>query len=108
MTLNLPRPIATYLEADAAGDAQACAQCFTEDAVIHDESRSLAGHEAIIKWKTHAHAKYQYTVEPLGLREGQGAVVMHARLAGTFPGSPVEVDYRIVLRDGLIAELSID
>lgn len=108
MPLVLPKSIADYLSADAANDAAAAARCFSEDALVRDEGGDIRGRDAIIRWKKAAHAKYQYTVEPLGLREDGDAVVMRARLAGTFPGSPVDVDYTFVLKDELIAQLSID
>lgn len=108
MSLVLPKSIAKYLEADAANDAATAAICFSEDALVRDEGGDIRGLDAIVRWKEAAHARYQYTVEPLGLREDGKTVVMRARLAGTFPGSPVDVDCRFVLRDGLIARLSID
>lgn len=108
MTYVLPKTIADYLTADAAVDAEASGQCFTEDALVHDEGRDIRGRDAIVQWKAAGHAKYQYTAELLGFREDDETVVVHAGLTGNFPGSPVEIDYRFILRDGLIAELSID
>jgi len=37
MTLDAPEPIAAYLAAEEAKDADALSCCFTEDGTVHDE-----------------------------------------------------------------------
>ncbi len=37
MTLNVPEPVAAYLAAEEAKDADALSRCFTEDGTVHDE-----------------------------------------------------------------------
>lgn len=108
MTFVLPKPIADYLAADAATDPRACTRVFTDDALVHDEAKEIRGRDAIVRWKAAAHTKYQYTAQPLEVKEEGETVVVRTRLAGNFPGSPVDVDYRFVLHGDLIAELSID
>jgi len=39
MTLGAPEPIAAYLAAEEAKDADALSRCFTEDGTVHDEGR---------------------------------------------------------------------
>ena len=108
MTQQLPAPIATYLAAEAAQDPDILARCFTADALVHDEHHDYRGIDAIIAWKHAAHAKYQYTMEPLDAT-AEGAVVrLRARLAGNFPGSPVEVTQTFTLVGDRIATLSIE
>ena len=50
MTLNLPKPVAAYFNADKA-DSESFSQCFTEDAVVKDEGHTYTGRAAIKKWK---------------------------------------------------------
>jgi hypothetical protein len=43
MTLELPKAIRAYIEGSNAHDADACAACFADDAVVRDETRLLLG-----------------------------------------------------------------
>ena len=54
--INLPAPISDYFAADAK-NAEAVAQCFTDDAVVRDEGKTYVGREAIRAWKAEASAK---------------------------------------------------
>src|SRR6266436_3733501 len=51
MTLDAPEPIAAYLAAEEAKDADAVSRCFTEDGTVHDEGRDYRGRDAIRQWK---------------------------------------------------------
>jgi hypothetical protein len=107
MTLDLPGPVATYLAEEQAKDPDMLALCFADDALVHDEGRDYRGIEAIVAWKRDAEAKYQYVMEPLDSSVSDQTVKLHARLTGTFPGSPVEVDYTFTLANGKITSLEI-
>lgn len=107
MAIELPAPIARYFAADQGLDATAVAIQFAEDAVVKDEGHSYAGREAIRQWKTVSSAKYTYTVDPFAIADEAGLIVVTAHLTGDFPGSPVDLRYRFVLKNGLIAELEI-
>jgi len=50
-SLNLPKPVAAYFIADKV-DGEAVSQCFTENAVVKDESQTHKGRAAIKTWKT--------------------------------------------------------
>lgn len=108
MTIALPPPFATFFAADAAADIEGFLGCFARDAVVTDERQTHRGHEAIRAWKTRAAAQYDYVAEPFAFTEESGGrSVVTARLTGNFPGSPVDLHYRFVLADGLIAALEI-
>jgi hypothetical protein len=66
------------------------------------------GREAVRAWKQEAQAKYNYTLEVLGSSEHGANVTLTVRLTGTFPGSPVELEYVFELANGKIASLTID
>ncbi|WP_230626190.1 nuclear transport factor 2 family protein [Cupriavidus necator] len=107
MNVTLPPPLDAYLNAEATTDTASLADCFTADAVVRDEGRTIEGLDAIQAWKKDSKTKYQYSVEPLGVSQDGAAVTMHARLTGAFPGSPVELTYTFVLTGGKIASLEI-
>jgi hypothetical protein len=105
MTLDLPAPIAAYFTADR-GDAEAVAQCFTENAVVKDEGQTYNGRAAIKRWKEEASAKYQYRSEPVACEPKDGRVFT-SRLTGNFPGSPVSLRFFFGLEGNRIASLEI-
>ena len=107
MSVNLPKPIAAYFAAEKAGDAGALARCFANDGVVHDEGGSFTGKSAIERWNAAAHAKYHHTVVPLSATDGDGAIAVLCRVAGDFPGSPVELQHVFRLDDETIASLEI-
>ena len=106
MTLQLPKPIAKYFAADRR-DANAVAECFTENAVVVDENHTHTGREAIRRWKQSASTRYRYTSEPIGVEEQSGKTVVTTRLTGSFPGSPVTLRYVFELAADSIASLEI-
>lgn len=104
--LNLPEPIAAYFDADSQ-DAQAVARCFTKDGLVLDEGKTHSGLGAIEAWKTDSSAKYTYTAKPHTLEKQGRTYVVTAHVAGSFPGSPVDLRYRFALERGKIATLEI-
>ena len=107
MPLTLPGPVATYLAAVKARDADMLALCFADDAVVHDEDREHRGLDAIKSWKRETDTKYRYVAEPLDVSVDGNLVKLRARLIGDFPGSPVELDYLFTLADDKITSLEI-
>ena len=105
-SLNLPKPIAAYFTEDK-GDGEAVSQCFTENAVVKDEGHTHKGRAAIKEWKTHATAKYEYTIEPFACEEKDGKTVVTCHLVGNFPGSPVDLRFFFKLEGDKIASLEI-
>jgi hypothetical protein len=106
MSIDLPKPVATYFAADKA-DGEAVARCFTLDAVVKDEGHTFHGLDEIKRWKVQASTKYAYTSEPFAF-ERQGAMtVVTSRLTGNFPGSPVDLRYFFRLEGDKIASLEI-
>lgn len=103
MPIALPEPIADYFAA-ATSDAAAC---FRDDAVVTDERRTHVGTDAIRAWRTEAAAKYSYTSTPVSADERDGRWSVTAHVAGTFPGSPVDLRYVFTLDGDRIAALEI-
>ena len=51
--------------------------------------------------------KYEFKSEILRAVEKPGAAVVTAKLSGTFPGSPVDLDFRFTLKGKRISSLEI-
>ena len=107
MTIELPKAIGDYIEADKAFAAEAVAACFAPTAIVKDEGITYAGRDAIRRWKAESSAKYTYAVEPCSIADEGGRTVVTSCLAGDFPGSPIELRYFFVLDGDKIAELEI-
>jgi len=107
LKIKLPQPVERYLAAEKAKDVDALAECFADNALVHDEAHDHRGREAIRKWKHEADTKYQFVVEPLDASVRENIVMVRARLTGNFPGSPVELDHKFTLANNKIASLEI-
>jgi len=107
MALNVPEPVAAYLAAEEAKDADALSRCFTEDGTVHDEGQDYHGRDSIRQWKQAADAKYRYVFQTMNVQTLGELVTVRARLTGEFPGSPVELDHIFKLSAYKIASLQI-
>jgi len=106
--ITLPEPVANFLVADRAKDTDLVARCFTNDAFVHDEGKDYRGVDAIKAWSQGAFAKYEHVIEPLDATVATDTVNLHARLSGSFPNSPVELNFRFRLANDKIARLEIN
>src|SRR5437899_13001002 len=93
MTLDAPEPIAAYLAAEEAKDADALSRCFTEDGTVHDEGRDYRGRDAIRQWKQAADEKYRYVLQMVNAQTHGNEGNVRARIAGEVHGSPVALDH---------------
>jgi ketosteroid isomerase-like protein len=107
MALNVPEPVAAYLAAEEAKDADALSRCFTEDGTVHDEELSYRGRDSIRQWKQAADGKYRYLLQTVNVQTFGDLVTVRARLTGDFPGSPAELDHIFKLSNDKIASLEI-
>jgi len=107
MSVDLPTPIALYIAAENRGDVEALAQCFSEDAVVRDEDKTIEGLVAIKQWKAETRKQYQHRIEPLALAQKDGKTVVTNRLTGNFPGSPIELEFVFTLDGDKIVWLEI-
>ena len=107
MLPTLPTAIGTYFEAANTDDADRVAACFTDDALVHDESQDIRGRDAIRAWAAEARRKYRFHAEVLSAEADIDRTTVTAHLTGDFPGSPVDLTYRFKLADQKIAALQI-
>jgi len=107
MSIELPARIAGYFAAENSDDAEALTACFTPDAVVRDEGRRIQGIAAIKAWKREGKAKYQHKIKVIGAAETGGETIVRGLVSGNFPGSPLELAFAFVLRDGRITALEV-
>jgi len=107
MSVDLPTPIAIFIDAENRGDAEALALCFAQDAVVRDEGRTIEGLAAIKLWMAETKRKYQHTMEPLASAPKDDKTILTTRLTGNFPGSPLDVRFIFGLDGNKIASLEI-
>ena len=108
MSLKLPKPISTYLAAVDAKDVNMLALCFSEEAVVHDEGGDYRGLDAIKSWSEETQRKYRYAMEALDASVTGKTVRVRAKVTGSFPGSPVELDHLFTLANDKIISLTIE
>lgn len=104
--LTLPDPIAAYLEADKRGPDDV-ARCFTAQGVVKDKGQTHVGRDAIKAWKAESSTLYTYTQEPFAMEQVGDLHVVSSHVAGSFPGSPIDMKLIFRLERGLIASLRI-
>ena len=107
MSIQLPAPIALYIQIGNSSAPERVPECFAPDAIVRDEGQTYEGLNAIKNWMTATKRKYGHTITPLDLVEGDDQTVLRARLAGNFPGSPVTVNFSFVLAAEKIRSLEI-
>ncbi|AAK90580.1 polyketide cyclase [Agrobacterium tumefaciens] len=107
MTLNLPKAIEAYFEADRTSSPDAIAATFTENGIVKDKGKTHRGRAAILAWMADEAQQYSYTVEPFLMTTKNGKTQVTAHAAGDFPGSPIDLRFFFVLAGEKVAELEI-
>jgi hypothetical protein len=105
--MALPSAIARYFEAANRFDHVEAGKCFAIDARVHDESRDYVGSAAIEHWIQETSRKYRPRFEIRHFDLNGEQVLATVEVSGTFPGSPIELEYQITLSEGLISELVV-
>ena len=105
--MQLPPAIDLYVRIENSGDVEALSGCFAPNATVRDEGRSYQGLAAIREWKADTKKKYNHSVTPLEVIDRDGKTVLKAQLSGSFPGSPVTLEFSFLLENGKIVSLEI-
>ena len=106
--MNIPEIVTRYLDAANRFNVADAANCFSPDAHVHDENHDYTGLDAVRDWIGETSRKYRPQSEVLTARAQANGLLLTARVSGSFPGSPVDLDYAITLRDGKISSLKIE
>jgi hypothetical protein len=106
--MNLPITIRSYIDASNAHDVNSILVCFNEDAVVRDENATHRGKIEIEHWVRTTIEKYNFQFKPLSSQERDNETVVSVEISGTFPGSPISLDYHFAVAGDKIASLTID
>jgi ketosteroid isomerase-like protein len=107
MTLSLPEKLAAYFAAVNRRDVDGMLSCFAEDALVRDEGEDMRGRAEIRAWIEKTTEKYGITAEIEGMEAHGDAIKIAARVSGTFPGSPITLNYNFTLGAREIVGLEI-
>jgi hypothetical protein len=106
--MKLPTVIQSYIDASNAHDVNSILVCFNEDAVVRDENATHRGKIEIERWARTTIEKYNFQFKPLSSQERDNETVVSVEISGTFPGSPISLDYHFNIAGDKIASLTID
>mgnify|MGYP001581223266 CR=1 FL=1 len=105
MTINLPKPIADYVEANARLDIDGMIRPFLPDAVFIDNGKRYEGLAEIRRLLEEEAIAVKAIFTPDTVREEGGDIVLDGPAHGDFPGSPLRFTYRFTLAHGAIKSL---
>lgn len=89
-------------------DAMLLAHVFDPDAVVTERGRLFKGIASIVAWHLDFEARHPaHWFEPLLLKRDSWRVRARMRVRGAFPGSPVDLSYRIEMQDHRIVAIHV-
>src|SRR5437016_2534853 len=104
--VKLNPTVAAYVEESNAGNVDALAARFTDDAVVADEGQTHRGIEEIRRWLVKTREEYHFKLEPLDVADEGGEIIVTCLVSGTFPGSPIRIRFFFTLEGDKIAALT--
>ena len=107
MSMDLPRPIADYVAANARLDIDGMMKPFLPDAVFTDNGKRFEGQSAIRHLIEEEVIPVKAIFVPDTVREEDGDVVVEGPAHGDFPGSPLRFTYRFTLANDAIKTLEV-
>ena len=108
MPINLQPIIQKYIDASNTHDVKSILACFNDHAVVRDENATHRGKIDIEHWATTTIEKYKFQFKPLSADERGGKTILSVEVSGSFPGSPVTLDYHFTIANDKIQSLIID
>jgi len=106
--MNPPPVIQSYIAASNAHDVKGIMECFTDDAVVRDENATRHGKIDIGRWATETIQKYKFKFKPLSAGKRGAETILSVEVSGSFPGSPIMLDYHFTIANDKIQSLIID
>lgn len=105
--IDLDTPISEYYAACNGQDFDALVALFALDAMVEDEERIHRGAGEIRLWAERTQEEYGFTLVPLESRQEADRIVVSTKVSGTFPGSPIELNFAFRLAGDKISALTI-
>jgi len=106
--MNLPPVIQTYIGASNAHDMKGIVDCFADDAVVRDENAIRHGKTDIERWAAETIRKYKFQFKLLRADVRGAETILSVEVSGSFPGSPVTLDYHFTIANDKIQSLIIN
>jgi hypothetical protein len=106
--MNLPPVIQSYIAASNAHDVKAIVDCFADNAVVRDENATRHGKIDIERWATETIQKYKFQFKPISADKRGAKTILSVEVSGSFPGTPITLDYHFTIADDKIQSLIID
>jgi hypothetical protein len=106
--MNLPRITQKYIDTSNTHNVKAILACFADNATVRDENATMHGKIDIERWIATTIDKYKFLFKPLSSQERDDDTVVRIEVSGTFPGSPISLDYHFAVANNKIAALTID
>ena len=107
MSIELPKPIADYVEANAQLDVDGMLKPFAGDAVIVDNGKRHEGHAELRSLFEDEVVAVKAIFTPDAVRHENDQVVVEGPAHGDFKGSPIRFTYRFMLEHDAIKALEI-
>lgn len=117
MPTDIPAPVADYLAAKVDNHVEAVLKNFADDAILHDEGKNHVGISAIRDWaaehsvqsehRSEISTRYRLERTVVEAHRIGAAAVALVRVAGNFPGSPVDLHHHFTVSDDRITALTI-
>src|SRR4051812_15583203 len=108
MSAALPPLLQAYIDASNAHEVESILACFADDATVHDENATHRGKIDIERWLRTTIEKYKFQFKPLSTDVRDSETIVAVQVSGTFPGSPITLDYHFAIAHEKIASLIID
>lgn len=105
--IELPKPIADYVEANARLDVDGMLKPFAANAVILDNGKRFEGHTEVRTLLEEAVVGAKAIFTPDTVRHENDQVVVEGPAHGDFPGSPLRFTYGFTLENDAIKTLEI-
>ncbi|HXV81461.1 MAG TPA: nuclear transport factor 2 family protein [Candidatus Binatia bacterium] len=103
----LPEILTCYFDAVNRHHVDDASNCFTSDALVHDEGRDHVGRAAVRAWLEETTQKYHPKFEAMRCDANGDEFRVPAKVSGDFPGSPIDLTFDFTLVDGKIYKLII-
>lgn len=107
MSIELPKPIADYIEANGRLDVDGMLKPFAADAVIVDNGKRHEGHAGLRILFEDEVIAVKAIFTPDTIRDETGQVVAEGPAHGDFKGSPIRFTYRFTLEHDAIKAMEI-
>ncbi|MDX3809950.1 nuclear transport factor 2 family protein [Bosea thiooxidans] len=107
MSIELPKPIADYVAANAQLDTDAMLKPFAADAVFLDNGKRFEGHGQIRTLFEKEVVAVKAIFSPETIYREDDRIVVEGPVHGDFPGSPLRFTYRFKLEGDAIKALEV-